>query len=257
MVAAADDMRGAVTTSFLFHGALLLLIILGLPHLKPPPLEITQAIPIDIVDVGPVTTTQVQGTGNIAQQNNNTPAPAPPKPIEQPTPAPVTSKVDERKALEDIIGKEAKQAPKEDPQQFNSLLKNLSQQKPADAQPNATPQKTTGPAAGAPGISADKLTISQTDALRRQIEGCWDIPVGGRDIQDMVVQIHVIVNADRTVQSAEILNADQMSDPFFRALAESAQRAILNPKCSPLDLPPDKMDLWHDTTLSFSPKDVL
>ena len=271
--AVADEMRGSFATSFILHGAILLALIFGLPHLRPPPLELSQPIAVDIIEVGPVTTTQVQGTGQIAKENDNTPAPVPlPKPAPAPEPvkpAPVKEKkVDNRKALEDLIGDEAKKAektkpkpaeaaPKQDPHPFDSLLKNLSQAKDQTAQADAKPNKTTGLVAGAPGIQSDKLTISETDALRRQIEQCWNIPTGARDAGDLIVEIHVVVNPDRTVQSADIVNTSQMSDPFFRAAAESAQRAILNPKCSPLNLPPDRAADWHDMTLRFNPKDVL
>jgi hypothetical protein len=46
------------------------------------------------------------------------------------------------------------------------------------------------------------------------------------------------------------------SDAFFRAAADSAKRALLNPRCSPLKLPADKYDQWKSITLSFNPKDV-
>jgi len=275
-MAAADDMRGSFATSFILHGVIFLALIIGLPHLKSPPLELSQPIAVDIIDVGPVTTTQVQGTGQIAKQNNNAPAPLPPlKAAAEPAkPAPIKEaskeapKADQRKALEDLIGTEAKKADKAkpkplpkpaqvDPQQFDSLLKNLSKAQEQTQQTNAPPVKTAGPAAGAPGIQSDKLTISETDALRRQIEQCWNVPTGSRNASDLMVEIHVIVNPDRTVQSADIVNSDKMSDPVFRAAAESAQRAILNPKCSPLNLPPDRAADWHDMTLRFDPKDVL
>lgn len=272
MIAAADDMRGAFTTSFVLHGLILAVIVLGLPRMKPPVLELSQPIAVDIVDLGPVTTTQVQGTGQIAKQNDNAPAPASPPPAAEPAkPNPMTdapkAKVDERKALEDIIGSEIKKLPadknkpkaedKPDPAQFSSLLKNLSQVKNQPSTTGPAVKKADGPAAGAPGIQSDKLTISQEDALRRQIEQCWNVPSGARDAQDMVVEIHVTVNPDRTVKAAEIVSNIPADDPFFRAAAESAKRAILNPKCSPLLLPEDRYDSWKEMTLRFNPKDVL
>jgi hypothetical protein len=48
-----------------------------------------------------------------------------------------------------------------------------------------------------------------------------------------------------------------MSDPFYRAAAESALRAVLNPQCSPLKLPPDKYEQWKILELTFNPKDLL
>jgi hypothetical protein len=40
-------------------------------------------------------------------------------------------------------------------------------------------------------------------------------------------------------------------------LADTAQRAVLNPRCSPLRLPADEYDQWKSITLSFNPKDVI
>lgn len=265
-VAETHEFRGAVTTSFILHGVILLAAIIGLPHLKPPPLELSQPIAIDIVDVGPVTTTQVQGVGQIAKQNDNAPAPLPPPPKLTAAKPPVTPAKagvqDERKALEDIIGSEIKKnkddkpKPKAEQPQFDSLLKDLSQPKDQTTPGEAAEKKATGPAAGSAGIKSDKLTISQEDALRRQIEQCWNIPTGARDAQDMIVEVHIVVNPDRTVQSAEVIGGN-MSDPFYRAAAESAKRAILNPKCSPLQLPEGREADWHEMTLRFNPKDVL
>ncbi|HCM84413.1 MAG TPA: hypothetical protein PKW15_01420 [Alphaproteobacteria bacterium] len=272
MIAVAPDMRGSFTTSFIMHAVIFAAMILGLPHLSPPPLELSQPIAIDIIDVGEVTTTNVQGMGQIAQKNENVAAPVAqppqadkPEPA-KPNPAPDKPKVNEREALDELIAGEAKKnekpkdkpKPKEEAQNFDSLLKNLSA---SDAQPtpvNDNPVKANdGPVSGSPGIVSDKLTISEEDALRRQIEQCWNIPTGAKDAQNMLVEVRVEVNPDKTVRSAEVVNNSQMSDPFYRAAAESAKRAILNPKCSPLMLPDGREESWKVMTLRFNPKDVL
>ncbi len=272
MIAVAPDMRGSFTTSFIMHAVIFAALILGLPHLSPPPLELSQPIAIDIVDVGEVTTTQVQGMGQIAKKNENIAAPTaqpaqPDKPEPaKPSPVPDKPKVDDRKALDDLISGEAKKnetpketpKPKESAQNFDSLLKNLSKNDAVPTPVNDNDIKANdGPVTGSPGIVSDKLTISEEDALRRQIEQCWNIPTGAKDAQNMLVEIRVIVNPDKTVRSAEIVNNSQMSDPFYRAAAESAKRAILNPKCSPLMLPDGREESWKTMTLRFNPKDVL
>jgi outer membrane biosynthesis protein TonB len=209
--------------------------------------------------------------GQIAQKNDNAPAPTPPVPANKPEPAKPNAAealppVPAQNSLADLIANEAKNKPKEKPAekaaasqpQFDNLLKNLSQLKPSDTNPAANPNAAaTGPAAGAPGIVSDKLTISEEDALRRQIEQCWNIPSGAKDAQNMVVEIRVEVNPDKTVRTANILPNPMMGDPFFRAAAESARRAILNPNCSPLNLPEGREESWRVMTLRFNPKDVL
>jgi hypothetical protein len=48
----------------------------------------------------------------------------------------------------------------------------------------------------------------------------------------------------------------RMSDPLFRAAAESARRTFFNPACTPLKLPPEKYATWKDLVVDFSPKDI-
>ena len=69
-------------------------------------------------------------------------------------------------------------------------------------------------------------------------------------------EFRVSMNSDGTVRSATLLNTDQLSDPFFQAAADSARRALLNPRCQPLKLPADKYDQWQTFTITFDPKDV-
>jgi hypothetical protein len=59
------------------------------------------------------------------------------------------------------------------------------------------------------------------------------------------------------VREARIVSTDRLGDPFYRAAAESALRAVLNPRCQPLKLPADKFDQWQTMSLSFNPKDLL
>ncbi len=105
--------------------------------------------------------------------------------------------------------------------------------------------------------ASQKLSMSELDALKRQIERCWNFPAGARNAQDLVVEIKVLVNRDRTVRQASIVDVARMRrDPFYRSAAESARRAVLNPRCSPLKLPPAKYDLWRSMTLRFDPREA-
>jgi len=97
-------------------------------------------------------------------------------------------------------------------------------------------------------------TISEIDAIRHRIEQCWVIPAGARDADKLVVSIRVWVNPDGQVRDARILDQDRLSEPFFRTAAESALRAVLNPRCSPLPIPPKKYDQFKEMVLDFNPK---
>ena len=101
------------------------------------------------------------------------------------------------------------------------------------------------------------MTSSEIDAVRRQIERCWNLPEGARDAGNLVVSIRVEMNVDGTPRSAVVVNAGQMqANPYYQAVADSARRAVLNPRCHPFKLPPEKFEHWRTMTLIFNPKEI-
>ena len=46
-------------------------------------------------------------------------------------------------------------------------------------------------------------------------------------------------------------------DRYFRTAAESALRAVLNPRCQNAPLPEKKFDKWKNLTLNFYPKIII
>jgi len=130
-------------------------------------------------------------------------------------------------------------------------------------QPRAAAGMQAGPTPTAPSkeddlawLRQDRLTLSELDALRRQIARCWTLPVGIEGLQNMVVQLRIQVGPDRSVQQVTIQDRARLErDASFRAVAESAKRAV--DRCSPLDLPVDKYALWRDIMMSFHPEDAV
>jgi hypothetical protein len=103
---------------------------------------------------------------------------------------------------------------------------------------------------------AARLSIAEVDGLMRQIGRCWTLPVGIDGVEDMVVQLRIQVRPDRTVQAVTIEDQDRLGrDPEFRAVAQSASRAVET--CSPLDLPPDKYDVWSNIIMNFHPEHAI
>ena len=188
------------------------------------------------------------------------PKPKPKVKVKKPPPKP---KVKERKRrkprLAKIKPRHKPLAPRED--FVDSVLKDVSKEKPREKEkkPDKKVVKKTEPAPPRPRPSLDqRLTISELDSIRRQIEACWSIPAGARDAENLIVDISVVMNPDGTVQRAEIVDRSRLtSDPFYRAAAESALRAVLHPRCSPLILPPRKYQQWRRFTLSFNPKELI
>ena len=105
---------------------------------------------------------------------------------------------------------------------------------------------------------ATGLTLSQEDALRAQIFGCWSVPLGLPFEDNLLVRIKLKLKKDGTVLKSEILDHERMNRPgqkFYKILAESALRAVR--MCQPLKVPPSGYDKWKDLQLNFNPAEML
>ena len=233
-----------LTGSALVHGLLILLLITGLPifipHKKPPL----------IMSVEIVTPEKKQ-----EKQKTSRPIPTPPKSIKKPSskpkppepvPAPPSAKPKPPPKPEKAPEKpKAKPTPpkKDDEEDFASLLKNLA--------PDAAPDKKSA--------TGDKsVSNSEMAALTAQLKQCWNIVGGARYAETLSVEVKITVNRDRTIASAAIVDKLRYNnDNAFRAAADSAIRAVRNPRCTPLDLPPEKYDAWKTIFFNFDPSGVL
>ena len=98
------------------------------------------------------------------------------------------------------------------------------------------------------------MTLSEIEAVRRQIQPCWNFPVGTQDAGSLRVLIRIWLNRDGSVRDAKVLDRERIdSDSKLRAAAEAGLRAVNNPRCSPLRLPPEKYDQWKVLTIDFDP----
>ncbi len=181
------------------------------------------------------------------------PKPEPKKEEKKPDPPPKeTNKKAAEKAPEP-----KKEEPKETapPQRdFGSVLRNLAESEPQDEAEVADEEV---PTVGQQAPLGEQLTISELDALRRQLEGCWNVPIGARDIENMIIDVNIIVGQDRVVQQAGIVDkARYNSDSFYRAVADTAIRAVYSPSCSPLNLPEGKYEMWKNIIVEFNPREM-
>ena len=102
------------------------------------------------------------------------------------------------------------------------------------------------------------LSLSEEDALKAQIFGCWSIPLGLPYNENLLVRIKLLLNPDGTVLQSEILDHARMNRPgqgFYKVLAESALRAVR--LCQPLKVPPTGYDKWKEIQLNFNPTEML
>ena len=102
------------------------------------------------------------------------------------------------------------------------------------------------------------LTLSEEDALKAQIFGCWSIPLGLPYNENLLVRIKLKLKPDGTVLKTEILDHARMNKPdqgFFKVLAESALRAVK--LCQPLRVPSTGYERWKELQLNFDAREML
>jgi hypothetical protein len=94
------------------------------------------------------------------------------------------------------------------------------------------------------------------DFLRAQIERHWEFDMRDLGAADLVISIHLELNADGSVGKADIVDDPRYSsNPHYRSVAISARNAVL--LSSPLHLPPGTYDAFKDITLNFNPREAL
>jgi len=277
--------RNSLISSLVLHAAVITVATIGVPFMKSREFIIPPApIAIDYIEIGMVTETDTVAKRVVETKkpvNEEAPPPLPEKKkvqekaevnksaeVKTPTAKPEvkTSKSDAKKAPENKEVLDENVLPKKDDKtketsnkkkddkiketssdNFSSVLKNLMEDEEETFQ-------------GKSGINAplgSKMTISEQDALRSQLEKCWNVPFGAKGVEDVLVEVEITVGPDRTVRAAKILDKSRYSnDTFYRAIADSALRAVRSPICSPLNLPSDKYDLWKTITVRFNPKDM-
>ena len=102
------------------------------------------------------------------------------------------------------------------------------------------------------------LSLSEEDALKAQIFGCWSIPLGLPYNENLLVRIKLRLKPDGSVIQSEILDHARMNKPgqgFYKVLAESALRAIK--LCQPLRVPTTGYERWKDLQLNFDAREML
>jgi hypothetical protein len=107
-------------------------------------------------------------------------------------------------------------------------------------------------------IENTKLTLSEEDALKAQIFGCWSIPLGLPYNENLLVRIKLMLEPDGSVIKTEILDHARMNKPgqgFYKVLAESALRAVK--LCQPLRVPTTGYERWKELQLNFDAREML
>jgi hypothetical protein len=283
-------MKRAVIISAILHVLVVAVAYFGLPIFFDPP-KIESSPPMAVEIVVPEQVPQKPAPKPVAQPEPEPIVPPPPPPPDAvvppppplampelaPEPVPLPPKAKPKlkpkpkpkvvkKAKLKKPAKVARVAPKpkrkpSPPDEFRKLLKDLTKRKkPAPKVAKKTPkivkpQPTPIQSAYARRQAENELSKK----VRQQIVPCWNIPGGAKDAQKMKIGVRIRLNRDGSLLgSPRVIDTKRFrTDQSFRVVAESAVRALLNPRCSPLQLPFGQYEIWKDITFNFDPSEAL
>ncbi len=260
--------------SITFHSILVLLTILSLPFMLRQPIDLPPIVSVELIQItdktsipyAPKARKIIEETKKKEEERLvSEQAPPAAKAKEKPDRIPLPS---EKKEEKKIIKK--KQNPEEIKPQIrqasefekkeiidtNQIAALIDKAKEEEAVKQKNSDKVTQ--SSQKNSFATGLTLSQEDALRAQIFGCWSVPLGLPYDEDLLVRIKLQLKKDGTIMKSEILDHQRMNMPgqkFYKVLAESALRAVR--LCQPLKVPPTGYDKWKNLQLNFNPTEML
>lgn len=171
----------------------------------------------------------------------------PVKPKEKPAPQKAELTLEKKKDTSKSTKDDKKKVDKD----FESLINSVQKE---NSKPTAKGKKSKGAPAESIG---PVVTATELDVLRQHFRKCWIVPVGVRGAKDLAVEVRMKIGKDGVVKTADIADKGRMGrDPLFRSAAESARRAAMDPRCSPVPLSPEKYEQWKDLEMTFNPKDM-
>ena len=263
----------AISTSF--HVLIIVVATLSLPFLTKKPIELPPIISIELIQITDKTSIPFAPKAKkiiekIKKEKNERiiSEQAPPKKVkkEKPDAIPLPNekiekvkKIEEKKQNPEKIETEVKQVSEFEKKELfdpNNIAALIDKSKENFSETTKTTNKITQ--------SQDRnaepsgLSLSEEDALKAQIFGCWSIPLGLPYNENLLVRIKLQLKPDGTVIKSEILDHVRMNKPgqgFYKVLAESALRAIR--LCQPLRVPSTGYERWKDLQLNFDANEML
>ena len=260
--------------SITFHSALVLLTILSLPFMLREPIDLPPIVSVELIQISDKTNIPYAPKARkIIEENKkkeeerlvSEQAPPAAKAKEKPDRIPLPNEKKEEKQIvkkkqnpEEIKPqiRQASEFEKKEIVDTNQIAALIDKAKEEEAVKRKKTDKLTQSAQK--NSFASGLTLSQEDALRAQIFGCWSVPLGLPYDKDLLVRIKLKLKKDGTIMKSEILDHQRMNMPgqkFYKVLAESALRAVR--LCQPLKVPPTGYDKWKELQLNFNPTEML
>ena len=259
--------------SITFHSVLVLLTILSLPFMLRDPIDLPPIVSMELIQITDKTSIPYAPKARkIIEENKkkeerlvSEQAPPAAKAKEKPDRIPLPNEKKEKKQIvkkkqnPDEIKPEIRQSSQFEKKEIidtNQIAALIDKAKEVEAVKQKKTDKVTQ--SSQENSFATGLTLSQEDALRAQIFGCWSVPLGLPYDEDLLVRIKLKLKKDGTIMKSEILDHQRMNRPgqkFYKVLAESALRAVR--LCQPLKVPPTGYDKWKELQLNFNPTEML
>ena len=260
--------------SLTFHSVMILLTILSLPFMLREPIELPPIVSVELIQISDKTSIPfapkarkiIEETKKKEQERLvSEQAPPAAKAKEKPDRIPLPNEKKEEKKIvkkkqnPEEIKPEIRQSSEFEKKKIvdtNQIAALIDKAKEQEALTEKKTSKLTQ--SNVKNSFATGLTLSQEDALRAQIFGCWSVPLGLPFEDNLLVRIKLKLKKDGTVLKSEILDHERMNRPgqkFYKILAESALRAVR--MCQPLKVPPSGYDKWKDLQLNFNPAEML
>ena len=268
-------MTRSIFLSLVFHSAMIILTALSLPFMMRSPIDLPPILSVELIQI--TDTTSIPFAAKAAktleeikkkEEKRVVSEQAPPSEKKKEKPDRIPMPEDLNKEKKEIVKK--KQNPKEikeqirqasefekkelfDPSQIAALIDKSKEQVAETLKKNQKLTQSSVETSFATG-----LTLSQEDALKAQIFGCWSLPLGLPYQENLLVRVKLRLRPDGTVLRSEVLDHARMNQPgqgFYKVLAESALRAIRI--CQPLRVPPTGYEKWKDLQLNFDANEML
>ena len=267
-------MTKSLIYSLSFHAVMILLTVLSLPFMAREPVDLPPIISVQLIQISDKTNIpfapkarKVIKKVKEKEEKRVVSEQAPPaaKAKEKPDRIPLPKKQDKKKEIikkkqnPNEVKPEIRQTSefeKKDIIDTNQIAALIDKAKEESAQIKKRDDKITQ--SSEKNSFAKGLTLSEEDALRAQIFGCWTVPLGLPYDDDLLVRIKLELKQDGTISRSEILDHERMNRPgqkFYKVLAESALRAVRI--CQPLRVPQTGYDKWKTIQLNFNPMEML
>ena len=259
--------------SFLFHSLIIFLTMLTLPFMLREPIDLPPIVSVELIEIkdktqipfAPKARKIIEKVKEEKKRIVSEQAPPAAKAKEKPDRIPMPEDKEETKELikkkqnpEEIKPqiRQASEFEKKELFDTNEIAALIDKAKEEQAETERKKEELTQ--SSVKNSFAQGLSLSEEDALRAQIFGCWSVPLGLPYDDNLLVRIKLQLKKDGTVMKSEILDHERMNKPgqkFYKILAESALRAVRI--CQPLKVPPTGYERWKDLQLNFDPTEML